>query len=70
MALYPEAGEQDHILNVKRGIVSALLAPVEEEEHNSRMVRASFCNVQPVVINQLNKTSLETRLCDSSESLV
>ena len=37
--LYPEPDEQDNLLNVKRGIVSALLAPVEEEQHNRLMVR-------------------------------
>ncbi|XP_056447304.1 apolipoprotein B-100 isoform X2 [Gadus chalcogrammus] len=35
--LYPEPDEQDNLLNVKRGIVSALLAPVEEEQHNRLM---------------------------------
>ncbi|CAL8271230.1 unnamed protein product [Merluccius merluccius] len=36
--MYPESDEQENILNVKRGIVSALLAPVEEEQHNSYMI--------------------------------
>ncbi|KAG7265390.1 hypothetical protein CRUP_011096, partial [Coryphaenoides rupestris] len=36
--LYPTSDEEVNILNVKRGIISALLAPVEEEQHNSRMI--------------------------------
>lgn len=42
--LYPTSDEAVNILNVKRGIISALLAPVEEEHHNSRMVSASLFN--------------------------
>ena len=57
--LYPEAEEQENILNVKRGIVSALLVPVEEEQHNSHMVSASFFNVRSVFINKLDKTTIQ-----------
>ncbi|XP_042536666.1 apolipoprotein B-100 [Dipodomys spectabilis] len=32
VVLYPEKGEPKHILNIKRGIISALLAPPEIEE--------------------------------------
>lgn len=37
--LYPEDGESTTILNVKRGIISALAVPLEEEDMNKRMVR-------------------------------
>uniref|UniRef100_A0A3B4T7X7 Vitellogenin domain-containing protein n=1 Tax=Seriola dumerili TaxID=41447 RepID=A0A3B4T7X7_SERDU len=36
--LYPEDNEPVNILNVKRGIVSALMVPVMEEERNKEMV--------------------------------
>uniref|UniRef100_A0A8D3B7A4 Vitellogenin domain-containing protein n=1 Tax=Scophthalmus maximus TaxID=52904 RepID=A0A8D3B7A4_SCOMX len=35
--LFPEDEESDNILNIKRGIVSALLVPVMEEERNKEM---------------------------------
>ncbi|KAM6917508.1 apolipoprotein B-100 isoform 3-T3 [Lycodopsis pacificus] len=35
--LYPEADEPVHILNIKRGIVSALIVPVMEDEQNILM---------------------------------
>nr|XP_046228823.1 apolipoprotein B-100-like [Scatophagus argus] len=35
--LYPEDDEPVNILNIKRGIVSALLVPVMEEENNKKM---------------------------------
>nr|XP_012616662.2 apolipoprotein B-100 [Microcebus murinus] len=35
--LYPEQGEPKHILNIKRGIISALLVPPETEEANQVM---------------------------------
>lgn len=37
--LYPEDGESTTILNVKRGIISALAVPLEEEDMNKKMVR-------------------------------
>lgn len=36
--LYPEDDEPVNILNIKRGIVSALIVPVMEEEKNNKMV--------------------------------
>lgn len=36
--LYPEDDEPVNILNIKRGIVSALIVPVMEEERNKQMV--------------------------------
>lgn len=36
--LYPEDGESTTILNVKRGIVSALAVPLLEEDKNKNMV--------------------------------
>lgn len=36
--LYPEDDEPVNILNIKRGIVSALIVPVMEEERNKNMV--------------------------------
>uniref|UniRef100_A0A8C2XEB4 Apolipoprotein B n=1 Tax=Cyclopterus lumpus TaxID=8103 RepID=A0A8C2XEB4_CYCLU len=35
--LYPETEEPVHILNIKRGIISALMVPVMEDEHHSLM---------------------------------
>ncbi|XP_066530178.1 apolipoprotein B-100 [Hoplias malabaricus] len=37
VSLFPEKDEPENILNIKRGIISALLAPVPEEEHNIKM---------------------------------
>ncbi|XP_052000861.1 apolipoprotein B-100 [Xyrauchen texanus] len=37
VSIYPEKDEPESILNIKRGIISALLAPVLEEEHNEQM---------------------------------
>ncbi|TRY59658.1 hypothetical protein DNTS_027400 [Danionella cerebrum] len=37
VSLYPEKDEPENILNIKRGIISALLVPVLEEKHNERM---------------------------------
>ncbi|KAL6051515.1 hypothetical protein STEG23_011320 [Scotinomys teguina] len=34
VVLYPDGDEPKHILNIKRGIISALLAPLETEEEN------------------------------------
>lgn len=36
--LYPEDGESTTILNVKRGIVSALAVPLLEDDKNKNMV--------------------------------
>lgn len=36
--LYPEADEPVNILNIKRGIISALMVPVMEDEQSSLMV--------------------------------
>ncbi|XP_067311333.1 apolipoprotein B-100 isoform X2 [Pseudorasbora parva] len=37
VSIYPEKDEPENILNIKRGIISALLVPVLEEEHNNKM---------------------------------
>lgn len=36
--LFPEEGELINILNIKRGIISALAVPVLEEDRNKEMV--------------------------------
>ncbi len=36
--LYPEDGETTTILNIKRGIISALAVPLLEEDKNKNMV--------------------------------
>lgn len=36
--IFPENDEPTNILNIKRGIVSALMVPVLEEEKNKEMV--------------------------------
>lgn len=46
--LYPEDGESTTILNVKRGIISALAVPLEEEDMNKKMVRE--CESQTKII--------------------
>ncbi|XP_057200382.1 apolipoprotein B-100 [Triplophysa rosa] len=35
--IYPEKDEPENILNIKRGIISALLVPVMEEQNNDKM---------------------------------
>lgn len=42
--LFPEEDETTTILNIKRGIVSALIVPALEEEKNKDMVRADQGN--------------------------
>ncbi|KAI4872235.1 hypothetical protein NFI96_010377 [Prochilodus magdalenae] len=37
VSIYPEKDEPENIVNIKRGIISALLVPVLEEEHNKKM---------------------------------
>ncbi|XP_056122383.1 apolipoprotein B-100 [Rhinichthys klamathensis goyatoka] len=37
VSIYPEKDEPENILNIKRGIISALLVPVLEGEHNKKM---------------------------------
>lgn len=37
--IYPEKDEPENIVSLKKGIISALLVPVIEEEHNRIMVR-------------------------------
>ncbi|KAL1258348.1 hypothetical protein QQF64_011592, partial [Cirrhinus molitorella] len=37
VSIYPEKDEPENILNIKRGIISALLVPVLEEELNEKM---------------------------------
>lgn len=39
--LYPEDGESTTILNIKRGIISALAVPLLEEDKNKHMVHKS-----------------------------
>lgn len=39
VSVYPEKDEPENIVNIKKGIISALLVPVIEEEHNKIMVR-------------------------------
>lgn len=39
VSIYPEKDEPENIVNIKKGIISALLVPVIEEEHNKIMVR-------------------------------
>lgn len=42
--LYPEDDEPTNILNIKRGIVSALLVPDLDEEKNAEMVAPLLLN--------------------------
>lgn len=39
VSIYPEKDEPENVVNIKKGIISALLVPVIEEEHNKIMVR-------------------------------
>ncbi len=43
--LYPEDGETTTILNIKRGIISALAVPLLEEEKNRNMVSLFYVTV-------------------------
>lgn len=43
--LYAETDEPVNILNIKRGIVSALMVPVMEDDENSLMVSSDNPNV-------------------------
>ena len=45
--LYPEEDEPMTILNIKRGIVSALAVPLLEEDKNKRLVCSSVRNKHP-----------------------
>lgn len=40
--LYPEGDEPVNILNIKRGIVSALMVPMVEEEMTKNMVSPTY----------------------------
>lgn len=44
--LYPEDGETTTILNIKRGIISALAVPLEEEDKNKNMVSVLFMSLK------------------------
>lgn len=46
--LFPEQDEPTNILNIKRGIVSALMVPVLEEGKNNNMVRADLFHLLPL----------------------
>lgn len=37
--IYPEKDDPEKIVSLKKGIISALLVPATEEEHNRIMVR-------------------------------
>ncbi|XP_065144413.2 apolipoprotein B-100 [Paramisgurnus dabryanus] len=37
VSIYPKKDEPENILNIKKGIISALLVPVPEEQHNEKM---------------------------------
>ena len=43
--LYPEDGETTTILNIKRGIISALAVPLLEEDKNKNMVSLQLITV-------------------------
>ncbi|KAI1897325.1 hypothetical protein AGOR_G00082150 [Albula goreensis] len=50
VSLFPEEDEPINILNIKRGIISALLVPVLEEEYNSNMATVhGLCETDFVV---------------------
>lgn len=40
--IYSEKDEPENILNIKRGIISALLVPLTEEGFNKEMVRVLY----------------------------
>lgn len=50
--LYPEADEPVNILNIKRGIISALMVPLVEEAQSSLMV-SNFLQDKVAFLNGL-----------------
>lgn len=56
--LYPEDGESTTILNVKRGIISALAVPLEEEDMNKKMVRECERQTKIRIFLEINFHSL------------
>lgn len=44
--LYPEDGEPTNILNIKRGIISSLIVPLEEKDKNKNMVCVFFISLK------------------------
>ncbi|XP_039980964.1 apolipoprotein B-100-like [Xiphias gladius] len=65
--LYPEDNEPVNILNVKRGIVSALIVPAMEEERNKEMPTVHGVCSTDFTVNSANDVTLTRDLskCDS-----
>lgn len=66
--LYPDADEPVNILNIKRGILSALIVPVMDDEENSFMVGISS---QPKVATRkmLQKAGIITAQLSLAEEM-
>ena len=60
--LYPETDEPKHILNIKRGIISALLVPPETEEANQVLFLVRLLKVDD---SSLSNSSVERIQCTS-----
>lgn len=65
--LYPEDDEPVNILNVKRGIVSALIVPVMEEEMNKKMVASPDCFLLPYFCQYLQQLLINSGQCHHVE---
>ncbi|KAI5616809.1 apolipoprotein B-100, partial [Silurus asotus] len=58
VSIYPEKDEPENIVNIKKGIISALLVPVIEEEHNRIM--ATIHGRCPTDLTVNSKNSIDT----------
>lgn len=66
--LYPESDEPVNILNIKRGIISALVVPVMEDEQNSFMV--SIFSQPKVASSHMNRDGKHIRVFYTSKCTV
>ena len=60
--LFPEDDEPANILNIKRGIVSALIVPVMEEEKNNKMVALPLSLLYCLIFFSIYSRSIEARV--------
>ncbi|XP_072545771.1 apolipoprotein B-100 [Salminus brasiliensis] len=68
VSIYPKMDEPENILNIKRGIISALLAPVLEEEHNKKMTTIHGLCSTDLTVNLRKDTDVDvTVVRDLSE---
>ncbi|KAK2843259.1 hypothetical protein Q7C36_011474 [Tachysurus vachellii] len=54
VSIYPEKDESENIVNIKQGIISALLVPVIEQEHNRLMATIHGMCPTDLIVNTRN----------------